>query len=463
MGEAAKEESCQGRLRAHMLAHLICPGRHTISSLITVFGQQYQDWTAHYSLYAEDRVKPEAIFRQVRKEVEALGDPRRPLCVAIDDTILRKRGRHIPGTGFRKDPLGPPFHLNLVWAHRELQMSAAVSDERQEVRMIPIAFRDASTPRKPRAGAPQKEWTAHAEQMRQRNLNTLATDLLHELQRERTPESGEPRPLHVVVDGSYTNRKVLRNLPPETVLIGRIRKDAKLFKKPPPTGERGRPRVYGSRIPTPEEIRLDPEIPWQRVNVRVCGKKRQFDIKTLDPVRWPAAGRQDLRLVVIRPVGFRPKKGAHIRYTQPAYLICTDVNLPIEQLLQEYVWRWDIEVNHRDEKTILGVGQAQVRNPNSVQLAPACAVASYAMLLVAAIHAFGLGGFPNTIAPPKWRNPKKKRRPSTLDLINALRHELWADAIKPDILDHFTDAARSNTKPILIEPNLASAIFAATA
>ena len=48
-------------------------------------------------------------------------------------------------------------------------------------------------------------------------------------------------------DGSYTNNAVLRNLPPRTTFIGRIRKDAKL---PLPLPERdpaatGRPRLYG--------------------------------------------------------------------------------------------------------------------------------------------------------------------------------------------------------------------------
>lgn len=84
-----------------------------------------------------------------------------------------------------------------------------------------------------------------------------------------------------------------------------------------------------------------------------------------------------MRLVIIRPVGFRLRKGARLAYTQPAYLICTDPELPLQDILEEYVWRWDIELNHRDEKTILGVGQARVRNPNSAQSVPAMAVAAY--------------------------------------------------------------------------------------
>ena len=149
--------SCARRLREHLLAHLVCPGRHTVSGLITTFGKQFRDWTADYSLYSKDRVDADAIFRRVRGEVEALAPDSRPLCVALDDTILRKTGRTIPGAAYRKDPLGPAFNLNLVWAQRMQQISAAVPDENSEVRMIPISFRDASTPRKPRKGAPPEQ------------------------------------------------------------------------------------------------------------------------------------------------------------------------------------------------------------------------------------------------------------------------------------------------------------------
>ena len=48
-----------------------------------------------------------------------------------------------------------------------------------------------------------------------------------------------------------------------------------------------------------------------------------------------------------------------------------------------------LRVNFREEKTLLGAGQAQVRTPDSVAGAPALTVASYAMLLLAmAPHLF---------------------------------------------------------------------------
>lgn len=432
--------------------------------MITVFGGQYQDWTADYALYSKDRVDADAIFRQVRRQTESLGSDSRPLCVALDDTILRKRGKLIPGTAHRKDPLGPPFNLNLVWAQRRLQVSAAVADGDGEVRMIPVCFEDASTPRKPRKGAAAKALAKYKEKMKQRNLNAVAVRTLERLQRERAKENEGIAPaLHVVVDGSYTNRETLRKLPVNTTLIGRIRKDAKLSAKPEDQKPRGRKKFYGDDLPTPEQIRQDPEHQWITVSAQVSGKTRKFQIKTLAPIRWRSAGEMDLRLVVIRPVGYRKRKGARKLYTQPAYLICTDPSLPLKDLLQEYIWRWDIEVNHRDEKTILGVGQAQVRNEHSVQSIPATAVAAFAMLHLAAIKAYGQGGQPTTVPPAKWRNPSKKKRPSTQDLINELRRELWSKAIRPEVLTDFVKKTAGNTTSVKCEPDLCSSLFAATA
>lgn len=392
-----------------------------------------------------------------------MNPPLQPLVVALDDTILRKTGKKIPGTAYRRDPLGPPFNINLVWAQRMIQYSAAVPGPNAEVRMIPIAFQDASTPRKPRKNAGEKEVAAYRETMKQRNLNALAAAKLGRLQEERAEPGAEPPPLHVVVDGSYTNSKMLRKLPLGTVLIGRIRKDAHLNAKPGNQKPHGRKRIYGETLPTPEEVRKDERLPWQEIEATVGGKRRKLRVKTLESVRWRAAGEMDLRLVVIAPVAYGRSPNGKRLYRKPGYLICTDPDLPLETLLQEYIWRWDIEVNHRDEKTILGVGQAQVRNAHSVESVPAAAAAAYAMLQVAAMKAFGWDGKPDTIPAPKWRKPEKKKRASTQDLVNELRRELWAESINPKHLADFMNREPAATKSVKCETDMCSAILASTA
>ena len=253
----------------------------------------------------------------------------------------------------------------------------------------------------------------------------------------------------------------MKNLPPRTVAVGRIRADAKLYHLPEcSAGKPGRNRVYGTRAPTPEELRQDNSVPWRRVEAFAAGKTHRFKIKTICPLRWRPAGKEhDLRLIVIAPLGYRLTKHSRMLYRKPAYLISTDPEASIEELLQAYVWRWDIEVNFRDEKTLLGVGQAQVRHARSVENVPALAVAAYAMLLTSATGVYGPTGKPDSLPSPKWQR-KKTLRASTQSLLNHLRHEVWARAIR---FSGFVTQNPSNAKPQKLDPSLPGALFYATA
>ena len=449
-----------------MLANLVCLGRRTVTGLITAAGGQFSDWTAHYSLYSKGRVDPNPIFQEVRRQVESLNPTSEPLCVALDDTIIRKTGKKIPGVGFRRDPLGPKFQVNLAFALRWLQMSAAMIAPDGQARMVPIAFKNASIPRKPSKFASSEQTQHYREAVKQQNLNRLALDSQEDLQNQRKEENqGQTPRLHVLVDGSFTNSSILPNLPTNTTLIGRIRKDAKLYAKPAEQTKFGRRKIYGTPQPTPEQVRQDDSIAWQKIQIHHKGTKRELEVKTMTGVRWRPAKNKDLLIVVIRPVPYLKKKGARSGYTQPGYLVCTEPDLSLKNLLEEYLMRWDIEVNHRDEKTILGTGQAQVRNKQSVNTLPAMSVASYSMLLVAAVQRYGQGDCPDTIPTPKWRRKqqKGKTRPSLQDLVNELRFSLWSDSIKAIHLDDFVKTKEDDKKSIKRKFNLCSPLFATNA
>ena len=84
--------------------------------------------------------------------------------------------------------------------------------------------------------------------------------------------------------------------------------------------------------------------------------------------------------------------------------------------------RWDIEVNTRDEKCQLGIADAQVRAPKSVERGPQFMVIAYSLLILSSLQAYGPERTDDYLPQPKWRN-KKGRRPSTLDIIAQLRRE----------------------------------------
>ncbi len=90
--------------------------------------EQFTDWTAAYRLFAKERANRQALFAPARDTVIGRLHQDEPLVVMMDDTLLRKRGRKVHGTGWKRDPLGPHFCTNFIWGQRYLQMSAALPD-----------------------------------------------------------------------------------------------------------------------------------------------------------------------------------------------------------------------------------------------------------------------------------------------------------------------------------------------
>lgn len=453
--QAGKRQAA-GRIERHLLSALVCLGRHTLTGHIATSGRQFNDWTADYRLYNRGRLDPQALFTPLRQTVVEHLPATAPAVVALDDTRAKKWSPKTPGTKYMRDPLGPPFQVNLQLAQRFFQVSMAWDSGQGPARLIPIDFQHAPFPKKPRPRAGQEEWERYRQACRETALSRVASQRLHALRQALDREGQEKRSLVSVVDGGYSNRTFLKNLPGRTTVIGRIRGDAKLYFLPAQQPENGRRRIYGSPAPTPEGLRCDPGAPWQSVRAFACGKFHNFKIKTLAPVRWRATGKEhDLRLMVIAPLSYRLRKGGKLLYRKPVYLLCTDTEMSLEKILQYYLWRWDIEVNFRDEKTVLGVGQAQVHHPCSVENVPALSVAAYALLLTAATKLYGIRQHHDLLPPPKWRK-QKQTRASTQNLLQQLRHDLWGRAI------HFSDFASPNhtfTKSQKLTPDLYSSLF----
>lgn len=264
----------------------------------------------------------------------------------------------------------------------------------------------------------------------------------------------------------YTNETVLKKLPDRTILTGRIRKDAKLYflpAPPPASARRGRPRRYGAPAPTPEQLRTDEAVPWTSLEVSLHGTPHQLRVKTLRNLLWRAAGLQHtLQLVVVAPLSCHLRKGSKLLYRQPAFLICTDPELDLRSLVEGYLQRWGIEVNFREEKTLLGVGQAQVRHPHSVETVPALQVAAYAMLQLACLHTVDGPLKPDLLPSPKWATADSPPRFSTQRAIHQLRAEVWGRALG---LANFSDFAAPHpptAKPQKFLPDPSSAVLYAT-
>jgi DDE superfamily endonuclease len=401
------------------------------------------------------------LFSVVRRAVAAQLPPGAPFRAVMDDTLLRRSGLHTPGVAWRRDPLGPRFQTNLVRGQRFLQISAAMPGDQGVFRLAPIAFLHTPTPPKPKNDASEADLAQYRLDIASSRLCFRGAqqmiDLRHSLDQD---VGGKDRILLLAHDGGYTNSTMLKKIPPRTVCVGRIRKDAKLYFTPDPAlrKARGRRLRYGDAAPTPEQLRTDESQPWQTMSFLHSGITHALRYKQMSHLMWRAAGVERLlQLIVIAPLAYRLRKGSKLLYRQPAFLICTDPTLDARPIIETYFQRWDIEVNFRDEKTLLGVGQAQVRNEVSVESAPALTVAAYGMLLVAGQRAFGTSQ-EGLLPQPKWAASSQGPRTSTQQLLHQLRAEVWGRGLGIDNFSGFASTLPPVAKSEKCSFPLASAL-----
>jgi len=403
------------------LGSLICLGRRCLTRIIWTNGGQNRSWSAEYFLHSRCQWEPQQLFRPILKQALAYC-PQRLVGVAIDDTRLRKTGRSIPQAFYQRDPLSPPFHVNLMLGLRFLQASLLVPLHRNALvgtRALPIRFQEVSRIKRPGKKATEEMKKQYKEAVKQNNLSRSFVDMGKQLRQELDDAGGQNKVLVLTGDGSFCNRTCFGDIPDRSILLVRARKDAKLCFR----AAEGSRRFYAVEKFTPEQVRKDESRTYKTTKIFYGGKRRKVRYKEIAQVYWQRGAKQlPLRLIVIAPTPYRKSKSKKLYYHDPAYLLTTDLRSSVKQLLQIYFDRWQIEVNHREEKDTLGVGQAQLWNSTSVPKQPVLVVAAYSALLLASLQAFGPDRGEAYAQLPKWR--RKARRPSALDLVTLLRKEM---------------------------------------
>src|SRR5205809_6226905 len=153
------------------------------------------------------------------------------------------------------------------------------------------------------------------------------------------------RSLLVPVDGSFCNQTFFKTPIPKVDMLARCRKDARLCF-PAPAESR---RKYAAEVFTPEDVRKSNRLDWKQTRIYFGSKCRRVRYKVLDNVLWRrGAATRLLRLIVIAPVPHKMSPHSRTNYREPAYLLATDLQTSPKKLLQHYLDRWQIEVNHRD-------------------------------------------------------------------------------------------------------------------
>ena len=252
----AQSRTCE-RATQMSLGMLCGLGRRTLTRALTFLGQEQQDWGANYKLFSRSPWDPQELFVPVwEKGLEYFGPKTKMIPVAVDDTSLKRRGKKVPGAGWMRDAMGPPFHTNLIWGQRFIQASLLLplyrADRQASARALPVRFMEAPLVKPPGRKASDEALAEYKQQKKEQNLSKKFVQLAEEL-REQLDQLGQAdHILGLFGDGSYCNRTVFRANREGVEVTCRARKDLRLCF---PAQEKR--RVYGTEKFTPLEIYED--------------------------------------------------------------------------------------------------------------------------------------------------------------------------------------------------------------
>lgn len=308
--------------------------RHTVTRMILAAGEAGEKhFSSYHRLFSAARWSLDALGLAVFDLIQSfLGSV---VMLGVDDTLCRKRGLKMFGTGMHHDPLlSSRGKVITNWGHSWVVLGVIVELPFRpgHYYCLPILFRLYMN---------KKSAAKHGRAYRTRP--ELAVELLSLLCNAR-----KDRQFHAVADSAYAGQSVLCHLPANCDLTSRLLKDARLYDAPPERqpGTNGRPRKRGQRLPTPQAMLVRR---CRRVRLNIYGRSEHARLADTC-ARVYAAPQRPLRVVATEAIS-----GG--RGQQVFYSTCHDASA--EQVISWYAMRWSMEVTFHDSKQHLGFEEPQ--------------------------------------------------------------------------------------------------------
>jgi hypothetical protein len=377
-----------------MIAHTrIC----TVTGMLV--GAQMQTLVSHHRVHrffsAHAWSADQLGLTLARLVVEKLTPPGVAIEVVVDDTLFRRRGKHVHGAFWTHDA-SQPGHMT-ARGNRWVIVGIVVDlpFHRGPV-CLPVLFRLW-------AG----KGTASPVELARTLIGLLA-------------RAFPDRTIGVVADAAY-HGKPLQDLPERVTFTTRMPRNGVLYQPAPPrTGRRGRPRTKGHRFGTPAETAAD--APWRQVAVTRYGRPDTVAVADITCLWYGAFGKRLGRLIAVTDTD-RGK-------TRQLMLFTTDLAATVEQIIARYVARWSVEVAIGTAKGSMGAGQARNRVPNAVERTVPFGMLTMSLVcLWYTLHGHHPDDVTDRRAAAPWYTTKTE--PSFDDMLAKLRRTIIATRFMP--------------------------------
>jgi hypothetical protein len=260
--------------------------------------------------------------------------------LTLDDTPSQRYGPCVEGAGLHHNPTPGPSNQPFLYGHVFVTMAWAVEHPQWGTISLPVRS-ELYVRRKDLAKLPaERNWEFRTKVEQAVELIDWAGNMLDHV----------GKPIWLAVDGGYANRDVIRTAQKShIILVGRLRRDARLrsLPEPPPAGRRGRKPIYGKDGISLAK-RAGHRAGWQHEEMTLYGVTVRKTYKTFLATWRPAGG-------VIRVVLVKEDDGW-------LAFFCTDPNATAAEILEMVADRNSLEQTFKDVKEVWGAGQQQLRN-----------------------------------------------------------------------------------------------------
>lgn len=380
---------------------ILCLGRHTVTGVLTASGAiGKKHHTSFHRFFRSAAWQVESLSVWLLQLVMRLIADGEEIVVSLDDTLSRHTGKDIRAASMHHDPLlstrtKAVFHWGHVWVVLAIVVRVPVWKKNFSLPVMVRLYRSVKLCAKERRAFKKK--------------TELAAEMIARLA-DLLPD----RRIVVVADSAYGNASIIKQLPANTHFIGRSRPDAALYALPQ-RRRRGRPRIKGERLPSPEARGRSTQ-GWQLLQVVIHDRTVTVEVKVFDGLWYIVGGGRCLRFVLVR--GWPGHDHDDVLFT-------TDLSLTSEQIIAGYCLRWSLEVTFFETKGKLGFEHTQNRTERAVERTAPMALWIYSLTVVWYLTVGKALPGARLLQRP-WYT---KTVPAFSDMLAALRRETWRNHI----------------------------------
>jgi hypothetical protein len=380
-----------------MMGGLLCRSGVTVCSALRAVGlSAEQNFCRYHRLLNRDRWNLFAGAKILLLLLLRCFPSEMAMTFAIDDTLERRKGKHINAKGWFKDPIQSNNGKVVTSSGLRWMPVMLLTHVPFIGRIFALSFLTILVPSEKK----QKELGK-----RHRSPQHRASQVVCLLRRWfRNSE------LRLVVDAGYAciglARQCIRH---HVTLITRLRVNARLFELPPPrTGKKGRPRQKGNRLNLREKAKT---LCWNKYTIK--GYKGVEEVREIAEFTclWAPAGKGSpihVRVILSRdPFNIDGSLFA---------LLTTDMKILAKEVVEVYILRWNQEVTHREVREHLGMETQRQWSDLAIERSTPLIFALHSLVFVIASHLYN--GRPFQAAQCAWYS---KERLTFSDLLHAVR------------------------------------------